>query len=265
MSGALMNLGVRAMTASYAALQTTGHNIANANVAGYSRQSINLETSAGQYTGAGFFGKGVDVTSVTRTHDAFLVREAASARSLASLDSARLTQLQRLENIFPTGEQGLGYAASSFLNSMLDLSNRPYDASTRQVVLARAGDLASRFAAAGAALDDRQQGVNADLRAGVSEVNSLAKAIAEVNNRIAAVKGFGQPPNDLLDERDRLISKLSEKVSITRLEAEDGTTSIFIGGGQRLVLGGDVAEMALMQDPSDPTRLAVGMREAGAR
>lgn len=262
--GALMSLGVRALNASYAALQATGHNIANANVAGYSRQQVTLATAQGQYTGAGFIGKGVDVTGVVRSHDEFLTREAAAARSLAALDSARLTQLERLETLFPTGEQGLGHAASNLLNSMLDLSNRPYDASTRQVVLARAGDLASRFAAVGAGLDDRQQGVNADLRAAVGEVNSLANAIAEANARIAALKGLGQPPNDLLDERDRLISRLSEKVSITRIEADDGSMSIFVGGGQRLVLGTEAGELALSQDPSDPMRMAVGLRENGA-
>ncbi len=260
-AGALMSLGMRALTASYAALQATGHNIANANVAGYSRQSVMLETAQGQFTGSGFVGKGVDVTSVVRSHDAFLTREASGARSLAALDSARLTQLERLETIFPPGEQGLGSATSSFLNSMLDLSNRPYDASTRQVVLARAGDLASRFAAAGVALDDRQQGVIADLRTAVSEVNSLAKSIATANQRIAAMKGLGQPANDLLDERDRLIARLSESFSLTQMEAEDGTMTIFIGGGQRLVLGSDAAEVALAQDVGDPMRVSVGLRE----
>jgi flagellar hook-associated protein 1 FlgK len=258
-AGALFSLGSRAMTASYAALQTTGHNIANANVQGYSRQSVVLETAQGQFTGAGFFGRGVDVTGVVRSHDAFLTREAAGARSLAALDQARLTQLQRLENIFPPGEQGLGAATSNFLNGMLDLSNRPYDASTRQVVLARAGDLASRFAAAGTALDDRQAGVAADLRAAVSEVNSLAQAIAESNARIAAMKGLGQPANDLLDERDRLIARLSDKLAVTRIEAEDGSMSIFVGGGQRLVLGPEAAALTLMPDPADPMRVAVGL------
>src|SRR5262245_6909837 len=99
-AGALMSIGMRALTASYSALQATGHNISNANVVGYSRQEVQLATSQGQYTGAGFFGKGVDVTSVTRSHDEFLTREAAAAKSLAALDDARLTQLERLETIF---------------------------------------------------------------------------------------------------------------------------------------------------------------------
>ncbi len=262
-AGALMSLGMRALTASYAALQATGHNISNANVTGYSRQSVVLETAEGQFTGSGYFGKGVDVASVVRAHDAFLTREAASARSLASMGSARLTQLERMEEIFGAGEQGLGFAATNFLNSMLDLSNRPYDASTRQVTLARAGDLASRFAATGAALDERQQSVSSDLRAAAAEVNSLARGIANANERIAAMNGLGQPANDLLDERDRLVAQLSEKVSITRIEAQDGTLGIFIGGGQRLVLGTEVSEMAVTADPSDPMRTSVGVVENG--
>jgi flagellar hook-associated protein 1 FlgK len=144
---------------------------------------------------------------------------------------------------------------------MLDLSNRPYDASTRQVVLARAGDLATRFAAAGAALDARQQGVDGDLRAAVGEVNSLARAIAESNRRIAAMKGLGQPANDLLDQRDRQLAELSDLVAVTRLEAEDGSVSVFIGGGQRLVLGSEASELALAPDASDPMRVSVGVRD----
>ena len=117
----LMSLGIKAMAANYAALQTTGHNIANANVAGYSRQQAELSTSGGQYTGAGFFGRGVDVVSVSRSHNEFLTREAASARSLSSMDASRLSQLRRLEAIFKPGEMGLGNATSEFMNSMVDL------------------------------------------------------------------------------------------------------------------------------------------------
>ena len=81
----LMSLGMRAMTANYAALQTTGHNIANANVVGFSRQEAQLSTSQGQFTGAGFFGKGVQVDTVTRAHDVFLTREAVASRSFAAV------------------------------------------------------------------------------------------------------------------------------------------------------------------------------------
>ncbi|WP_457394353.1 flagellar basal body protein, partial [Roseateles sp. P5_E1] len=104
----LLTLGARAMFANQAALQTIGQNIANANTPGYSRQSVVLTTSAGQYTGAGFFGKGVDVQTVVRSHNEFLTKEAASSKATAMADSTRAEQLARMEKIFPPGTEGLG-------------------------------------------------------------------------------------------------------------------------------------------------------------
>ncbi|MCY7315354.1 MAG: flagellar hook-associated protein FlgK [Rubrivivax sp.] len=261
----LMSLGVKALTANYAGLQTTGHNIANANVAGFSRQQAEFSTSPGQFTGSGFFGRGVDVATVSRAHSGFLTREAASARALSAMDSARLAQLQRLETVFKPGEMGLGAATSEFMAAMSDLSSRPADLSARQVVLARAGDLAARFAEAGDALDLVQAGVHAELRVAVSEVNSIAKSIASTNQRIAELRGLGQPANDLLDQRDRLISRLSTHVQVTRMEAEDGTMAVFIAGGQRLVLGTEAATLKVLQDESDPSRAAIGVTEGSVQ
>src|ERR1700710_2452970 len=97
-SSALMSLGMRAMAANYSSMQTTGHNIANAQTAGYSRQTVDLATSGGQFSGAGFFGKGVDVVSVQRANDKFLTAQAAATGSLAAMDNARSTNLLQLEN-----------------------------------------------------------------------------------------------------------------------------------------------------------------------
>ena len=85
----LLSIGSRAMSASYAQLTVTGNNIANANTAGYSRQNVELATAFSQQTGSGFFGKGVDVATVSRAHSDFLTREAATTASLAAADAAR--------------------------------------------------------------------------------------------------------------------------------------------------------------------------------
>ncbi len=255
----LMTLGIRALAANYAALQTTGHNIANANVAGYSRQSVQLATAMPQYTGAGYFGRGVDVTSVTRAHDEFLTREASAARAMSAMDAARSAQLGRLEDIFKSGELGLGNAISSFLNAFGDLASQPGDSATRQVVLARAGDLANRFVESGVALDTLQAGVTSDLGAEVAAVNGLAQSIATANKNIIAANGLGQPANDLLDERDRFIAELSAHVKVTQVAASNGSVSVFIGGGQRLVLGGEAARLTVERDPADTTRSAIGL------
>ncbi|MFN9744644.1 MAG: flagellar hook-associated protein FlgK [Betaproteobacteria bacterium] len=261
----LISLGMRAMAASYAGLQVTGHNIANASVEGYSRQQVSLTTPEGQFTGSGFFGRGVMVQSVTRAHDAMLTREAATARSLAAMDSARLTQRRRREQVFQLGENGLGAATVELMDAFTDLANRPDDLSTRQVVLARARDLADRIGEVDDGLNAAQGGVAAAMRVSVQQINSLANGIAEANRRIADLKGLGQPANDVLDERDRLISRLAEQVQVTRMEADDGTMSVFIGGGQRLVLGREAVQLELQQDAADTSRLAVAVVEGSTR
>ncbi|MEW6707434.1 MAG: flagellar hook-associated protein FlgK [Pseudomonadota bacterium] len=263
-TSAVMSLGMRAMFANYAALQATGNNIANANVEGYSRQQVELQTAKGQYTGAGFFGKGVDVATVSRSYDDFLTREAATAKALASMDKARADQLELLEHVFPMGESGIGYAATQVLNSMVDLASKPDDMATRQVVLSRASETAARFSTAGAQLDALQRGVTEDLKNSVKRVNELAQGIAAVNQKIAAVRGTGHSPNDLLDERDRLVSQLSELVQVSTIGAEDGTLGVFIAGGQRLVLGGQATALAITQDPEDSSRAAVSIDDNGS-
>jgi flagellar hook-associated protein 1 FlgK len=259
----LMSIGLRAMVANYAALQTTGHNIANAGVDGYSRQQAELATAQGQFTGAGFFGKGVDVQTVTRSHDAYLTREAATARSLSAMDSARYGALQDLESVFPIGETGVGHAAGQFLNAAVDLASRPSDMAARQVVLARATDAATRFAAADDQLNQIQGNLSEQVSASADAVNELSANIAAVNQKIAGVKALGQPPNDLLDERDRLISELSGYLQVSTIPADDGTMGVFVAGGQRLVLGASAATIRTMPDPEDSSRISLAVEESG--
>lgn len=257
----LLTLGARAMFANQAALQTIGQNIANANTAGYSRQSVVLTTSPGQFTGAGFFGKGVDVQTVMRSHNEFLTKEAASAKSTASGDATRAEQLARMEKVFATGTDGLGYAASQFLNAMVDVTSRPSDPSARQVALGRASEMATRFSNAGQQLTDLQAGVVSDLKASVTVVNQLAQQIANVNDQISKTRGSGHTPNDLLDQRERLISQLGEYVSVTTLPADDDTVGVFIGGGQRLVLGNQASALQVTADPYDSQRAVLSLKE----
>jgi len=259
----LLNIGSRAMNASYAQLTVTGNNIANANTAGYSRQSAELETAFSQQTGNGFFGKGVNVATVTRAHSDFLIREASLASSLAAGDEARSTQLAQLENVFRLGEAGLGYAAQQMFNAFVDVGNRPQDSSARQSVLAAVGELASRFTTASGQLDALQRGVTDQLKSAVGSINSLTTQIADLNRRIAAVKGTGHEPNDLLDQRDKAIGDLSQFVQVTTLDAADGSVGVFLSGGQKLVLGGNATPLATVADAFDPSKVQIGISEAG--
>jgi flagellar hook-associated protein 1 FlgK len=257
----LLSIGSRAMAANYVALQTTGNNIANANVEGYSRQRVELSTAASLFSGDGFIGRGVDVKGVTRAHDQFLTREAAGAQSTAKMDQARLDALKRLEEVFITGENGVGYAAGQFLNAMTDLASKPADPGLRQAVLARAEDVASRFRTAGAQFDALQADVNAALADGVQRVNALAQGLAQVNTRISAAASSRGAPNELLDERDRLLAQLSEKIQVKALTGADQTVTVFVGDGRALVLGGDAGRLAVAADPLDPSRKALAFSD----
>ncbi|HWP20434.1 MAG TPA: flagellar hook-associated protein FlgK [Burkholderiaceae bacterium] len=259
----IISIGTRAMFAAQAQIGTAAANISNANTPGYSRQTVQLETAGGQFTGAGFFGKGVDITTVARAHDQFLSREVTLTRATAAADQARLEQLQRMEKIFDLGESGLGSRVSQLLNAYVDIGNNPNDPAARQVVLSRAESLASQVRSVSGQLASLQKGVTEDLKTSIDTVNEIVRRIADLNQQIARVKGFGHEPNDLLDQRERLINDLSQHISVTQIPADDGTVGLFIAGGQRLLLGNNALPLVAVPDTYDNTRFHVGVLEGG--
>ncbi len=251
MGSGIFSLGTSAMFAAQAKLDTIAHNISNANTPGYSRQEVDLATEGGLYTGAGFFGRGVKVVTVTRSTNEFLIKEANVNTASASADQTRLDKLKQLESVLPTGESGLGYAAGLVLNAFVDVANQPQDMSARQVVLARAQDWVSRMNTAGEQINSLQSGVVSDMGTSVQQINSLTKQIANVNQEIAKYSGSGHTPNDLLDKRDLLVKNLNQQVQVNTIEAEDGTLSVFMGGGQLLVLSNRAETLNVVRDPDN--------------
>ncbi|MDI1260654.1 flagellar hook-associated protein FlgK [Aquabacterium sp.] len=260
MGSGLLTLGTRAMFANQAKLDTIAHNISNASTEGYSRQEVQLSTEGGRYTGAGFYGRGVKIDTVTRASDSLLARDYNNNLSIASADQMRLDKLTQLEKALATGASGIGYAAGQMLNSFVDVANQPQDLSARQVVLSKAAELASRMSTAGTQLNDLQGGTLSDMKATVAEINSLAARIADMNQKIASVTGVGHEPNDLIDQRDLLVKNLSEKIQVSTVPADDGSISVFIGGGQQLVLSNQASTLGVQADQYDATqgRITIG-------
>jgi flagellar hook-associated protein 1 FlgK len=259
----LMSIGQTAMFASYAQIATTSNNISNANTPGYSEQQVQLASAAGQQTSAGFFGQGVDVATVTRTYNQFLTGQANATNSSSAADTASLTQLTQLESLFGTGTSGIGYAAGQLLNSFVDIANTPSDSSSRQVTLSKASQLASMFQSAGSQVSAIQSGIVQTVQTSLATVNGLATQVAALNKQIAAVQSSGQPPNDLLDQRDRLVNQIGNYVNVTTLPASDGTLSVFVGGGQSLVLGGSANALSTVADPYDASKVQVAVGAPG--
>ena len=247
MSG-ILNVGTRALMANQVALQTAGNNIANVNTAGYSRQTAVMETVAGQFSGSGYIGKGVEVATIERTYSEFLTRQSALAGATSSGDTARAEKLTQLETLFQGGASGLGAAVSDMLNAFSDVASSPTDLTARTVALTRVGETAQRISITSTRMDDLQQGLTQELKNKVNSINSLASGIASVNEKIARAQGNGQPPNDLLDQRDQLVRELNQYIQTSSIPASDGTVGIFIGGSQALVLGKTAATMSLNAD-----------------
>lgn len=241
---ASLNIASRALTTNLAALQVVGNNIANVNTEGYSRQNVALKTSGYQERSNGFFGQGVEIATVTRNHDAYLTREANAAKSVASADGMRLSKLKQLEDLFPTGETGLGASMNSMLNAWNDVASAPSNLTARTVVLARGDEFAARVRTTAAQLDQQQLGTELQVESTVKTVNQLAQDLAAVNQRILETPRSGNTPNDLFDQRDQLISELNRYVQTSTVPSENGSVSVFISGAQPLVLGATANQLA---------------------
>ncbi len=241
----LLNVGARALLANQVALQTVGHNIANVNTAGYSRQNTVQQTVLGQYTGAGYIGQGVDVQSILRNQNELLTRQASSAAAVGAGDTVRLSRLQQLQDVFSGGASGLGAAINDMMNAFSDVVNSPTDLTARSLVLARIDETSTRISGASTRLDEISSTVAAQLGSSVRMINQLAQNIAGLNEQITRAVGNGQPPNDLLDRRDQMIRDLNQHVQTSQVAADDGSVSIFVAGSQPLVLGNTAGSVSI--------------------
>jgi flagellar hook-associated protein 1 len=262
MSGSL-SIATRALNVNLSALQVIGHNIANVNTEGYSRQNVQLQVSDYQQFGNGFFGKGVELTTVTRAHSEYLTREASLTKSVASADGVRLAKLQQLEAVFPTGETGLGSAMNNMLNAWADVASSPSNLTARLVVISRADELATRMRNTAGQIDQLASSSELQVKGSVSSINRLAQDLAAVNQRILETRGQTHTPNDLLDQRDQLVSELNKYIQTTTVAADDGTLSVFVGGSQPLVLGQKANSLAATRDATDPSRVTLSFMQAG--
>ena len=241
----LLNVGSRALLANQVALQTAGHNIANVNTAGYSRQTVVLQTVQGQFTGGGYIGQGVDVQTILRNQSELLTRQATAAASVDAGDTVRMARLRQLQEVFSGGTQGLGAAINDMMNAFSDVVSSPTDITARTVVLTRLDETAARMRTASDRINEIEYTVKEQLQSSVTAINSLATQMAAINEQIARATGNGQSPNDLLDQRDQIIRDINQYVQTTQIPADDGTVGLFVAGSQPLVLGSTATSLSL--------------------
>lgn len=256
----LLNIGTRSLAAAQGALSTISHNIANVNTPGYSRQEAVLSTASGQFTGSGFFGRGVDLTTVRRQYDQFLMGAVQSNTAQASADAAHSDAMAQLDSLFSDPELGIGAAVDGLFSAAGDLGNRPADTSVRQAFVARADQLAQRVTAVGSQLNEMGQLADLRLTQSVSQVNQRLTEIKNLNNQIAQSQTSGHAPNDWLDQRDVALKALNELIGVSTVTSSDGSINLFGANGAPLLVGNQQSELQAVPDPADASRLSLQLK-----
>jgi flagellar hook-associated protein 1 len=255
----IFGIGISGLQAAQAGLLTAGHNVSNAATPGYTRQQVLLASAQPQMTGDGFYGNGVDIVSVRRVYSEFLTEEVRTATAQSGSLDAHYAQMQRLDNMLADPASGLSPAIQEFFSAIQNVATYPNSNPSRQTLLSAAATLSSRFAMIDERLANMHEGVNQDVVATTRQISAYAVQIADLNQRItvALSASGGQPPNDLMDQRDRIIDLLNADVRTTVLEQDDGAYNVFIGTGQPLVAGSRAYALQAMRDPLDTSRFTV--------
>ena len=259
----VFSVGQSALAAAQAGISTTGHNIANANTPGYSRQQIVQEAAKPQQFGFGYFGQGVEISTVKRVYNDVLQKQSLNAQSASNASGTYASKMSKIDNMLSDPAAGLSPALKDFFASLSKLSANPGDAPTRQTVMSASSSLANRFNSLGNQLADMQREVNAQIPATVSTINAYTKQIATLNDTIEkAFNATGQPPNDLLDQRDQLVTELSKQVQTTTV-TQGNSYSVFIGNGLPVVVGNSAYALSAVSSVADSSRTEVAYTGAG--
>ena len=255
----LLAIGKTGLYAAQAALSTTGHNITNSNVAGYSRQVVVQQTAAALNTGSGFMGTGTQIAQIKRYSDDFMNTQVRNAQASTSGLESYLGQIKQIDNLLADTTSGLTPAMQGFFKGIQDMAANRASVPSRQAMLSNAESLATRLNGLDARLGEIRDGVNSEIESSVTAINTYAQQIAKLNEQIGTYAASPQrPPNDLLDQRDQLVLELNKYVKASVMPGDNGSLTVSIGNGQPLVVGQDSFQLATMQSPTDLTRLEVG-------
>jgi flagellar hook-associated protein 1 FlgK len=259
----IFNTAVTGLVAFQNALAVTSNNITNANTPGYSVESPNFVEAGSNDVGGITVGNGVNVTGVTRSFNQFAVNQLWTANSGLGQQTAYVNLANQVDNAIGSSTNGVSAALSAFFNSWQTLSTDPTSTTDRQQVISQAQTLAGSITSTATTLNQLTGNVNTQIQGTVTSVNSLATQIAQLNQSIQAqtADNAGQPPNDLLDQRDQLITQLSSLANVNTTTESNGSIDVFIGSGQPLVLGGNASKLGTIPNPYNATELDVTLSQ----
>lgn len=245
----LMNIARGALLAQQVGIDVTGHNIANVNTTGYTRQEVVLQSSAEtQLTGLKL-GSGVFAQSVIQDFDSFTTENINQKTSSLSEYQTEKSILDYVQEYFneATGS-GLSQDMDNFWNAWQNLSSNPSGTPERTALLQAAENMVQDFHGIRNGLTQTQEQMSTNLSGGVEQINSLDKQIASLNQQIVQAETNGTKANDLRDQRNNLVQNLSQLTDITYMEKDNGALTVMTKSGISLVDGDSASTLSQQGD-----------------
>lgn len=227
-----IEISKRSLFAQQAALQTTGHNISNANTQGYSRQVVNFVASAPleapsltRSTVPGQMGQGVEFDQIKRVREKFLDTQFYDENKSLGEWNVRKDTLEKLEAIVnEPSDTGVRQVVEGFWSAWQDVSKEPENLTARAALKEKALAMTDAFNHTGKQLDDLSSNLTDNISVKVSEANTILTQVANLNNEIFRIEGLGNNANDLRDQRDLMVDNLSKIVNVSAVETSGGYT-----------------------------------------
>ncbi|MBI3286336.1 MAG: flagellar hook-associated protein FlgK [Burkholderiales bacterium] len=268
MGNSILSIGQSALAAAQLGISTTGHNIANAATPGYSRQVVVQSAMTPQLLGGSFVGQGTSVDEIKRVFNQFLSQQINSTQSTKNQVDAYSSQIKQINNLVADASAGVSPAVQEFFKAIQNLASSPNGtagAAARQATLSAAASLSGRINGLEGRLDEIRTDVNNQIGSAIGTINSYATELARLNDTIEKAQSVadGAPPNDLLDQRDQLVTELSKLIKVS-VVPQGAKYNVFIGNGQPLVLGSLVNQLQTSMSATDPTRVEVAYVSNGA-
>lgn len=260
MGSNILGTGVSGLLVAQRALEVTANNIANANTEGYSRQVVEQAALKAQLTGGGYIGKGVEVTNVARRYDQFISNQLRASRATFGEVDQYKQLAGQLDNFLSDSASGLSTVMSDFFSAANKVADTPNASAARSVLLSNAENFTQRFNSINARFESLNLQVVQNTTTMTEQINNYAAVIAELNDKIAVSIGQANgnhQPNDLLDQRDTVLGKLSELITVSVVPQSNGMTSVFIGQGQPLVLDKKSNTLSTAPSKTDPKQLDI--------
>jgi len=259
----ILSTGVSGLAAAQKGLDTTGHNIANANTKGFNRQTVEQESTVGIPFGGVFLGNGTQISSISRAFNEFSFSEVLYNQSQYNLNNSMTVNAGRLDNFLADTDTGITKSIEDMFDAVNGVTEEPTIVSARNVFLSTAESTAKRFNNMFTEVEQQHLGnINQEIETTVAAMNELGSRIAQLNGEIAvasSVAESGFPPNDLLDKRDQLVSQLSEYAEVNSLELPDGTINLTIGSGLTLITGTFAIPLSVERNEFDTSTLEIGI------